>query len=69
MTVDTLPLAKELRAAELSSTQAEAIVAAIGRAVLEGVATKAENLRATMMMRFIGTILTLAAITTAVAKL
>ena len=42
MTVDTLSLAKELRAAELSPMQAEAIAAAIGRAVLEGAATKAD---------------------------
>ncbi|WP_156677721.1 hypothetical protein [Sphingomonas profundi] len=42
MTVDTLSLAKELRAAELSSVQAEAIAAAIGKAVVEGVATKSD---------------------------
>ena len=42
MTVDTLSLAKELREAELSTTQAEAIAAAIGRAVLQGTATKAD---------------------------
>ena len=42
MTVDTLSLAKELRAAELPPMQAEAIAAAIGRAVIEGAATKAD---------------------------
>ena len=86
MTVDTLSLAKELRAAELSSTQAEAIAAAIGRAVIEGAATKAdllqlearldakidtkiERLRANLMMWFIGTNLTLAAVIVAAVKL
>lgn len=42
MTVDTLSLAKEPRAAELSSAQAEAIASAIGRAIGEGSASKAE---------------------------
>lgn len=111
MTVDTLSLAKELRAAELSSTQAEAIAAAIGRAVVEGTATKSdiqlvradldqgkaslraeieqsklelraeieqsklelraeiERVRSTLVMWFIATNLTLAAIIIAVVKL
>ena len=42
MSVDTLSLARELRAAELASPQAEAIAAAIGRAVTETSATKAD---------------------------
>ena len=82
MTVDTLSLAKELRAAELPPMQAEANAAAIGRAVLEGAATKAdlaqlearidakiERLRATLIMWFVGTNLTLAAVLIAAVKL
>ena len=42
MSVDTLTLAQRLRAAELPATQAGAIAAAIGSAVLEGAATKAD---------------------------
>lgn len=40
MNIDTLSIAKDLRAAELPSEQAEAIAAAIGRSVTEGSATK-----------------------------
>ena len=40
MSVDTLTLAQRLRAAELPASQAEAIAAAIGSAVLEAAATK-----------------------------
>ncbi|MBV8972964.1 MAG: DUF1640 domain-containing protein [Sphingomonadaceae bacterium] len=42
MSVDTLSLAKELRAADFAGPQAEAIAAAIGRAVAETAATKAD---------------------------
>ena len=42
MMVDTLTIARELRAAELPSGQAEAIAAAIGRSVTETAATKAD---------------------------
>lgn len=42
MSVDTLSLAKELRAADLAPTQADAIAAAIGRAVVGTSATKAD---------------------------
>ena len=42
MSVDTLSLARELRAAEIETSQAEAIAAAIGRAVVETSATKAD---------------------------
>lgn len=47
MMVDTLTIARELKAAELPAGQAEAIAAAIGRAVSETAATKAdvENVR------------------------
>ncbi len=45
MSVDTLSLAKELRAAELAPPQAAAIAAAIGRAVVETSATKADLLQ------------------------
>ena len=44
MSVDTLTLARELRAAEIEPGQAEAIAAAIGRAVVETAATKADLL-------------------------
>ena len=42
MNVDTLSIARELRAADLPAEQAEAIAAAIGRAVAESSATKAD---------------------------
>jgi hypothetical protein len=42
MSVDTFSLARELRAADLAGPQAEAIAAAIGRAVTETSATKAD---------------------------
>ena len=42
MNIDTLSIAKDLRAVELPSEQAEAIAAAIGRSVNEGSATKAD---------------------------
>ncbi len=40
MNVDTLAIARDLRATELPAAQAEAIAAAIGRSVYDGVATK-----------------------------
>lgn len=82
MSVDTLSIARDLRAAELPQQQAEAIAAAIGSSILATAATKAdlaqlraeikgdmEQLRSTMMMWFIGTILTLAALMIALIKL
>lgn len=42
MNIDTLSIARELRAADLPDGQAEAIAAAIGRAVTEATATKAD---------------------------
>lgn len=42
MTIDTLSIAKDLKAAELPAEQAEAIAAAIGRSISEGSATKAD---------------------------
>ena len=42
MSVDTLTLARELRAADFANGQAEAIAAAIGRAVNETSATRAD---------------------------
>ncbi len=42
MNIDTLSIAKDLRAAELPAEQAEAIATAIGRSVNEGSATKAD---------------------------
>ncbi|WP_419809901.1 hypothetical protein [Sphingomonas sp.] len=40
MNIDTLSIARDLKATELPAAQAEAIAAAIGRSVSEGVATK-----------------------------
>lgn len=42
MGIDTLSIAKDLRAAALPQDQAEAIAAAIGRAMAEGTATKGD---------------------------
>ena len=42
MNIDTLSIARDLRATELPPEQAEAIAAAIGRAVSESSATKAD---------------------------
>ena len=42
MMVDTLTIARELKAADLPIGQAEAIAAAIGRSVTETAATKAD---------------------------
>jgi len=56
MSVDTLSLARELRAADLAAPQAEAIAAAIGRAVEETSASKSDlaSLRAELKANFIG---------------
>ena len=40
MNIDTLSIARDLKATELPAAQAEAIAAAIGRSVTEGVASK-----------------------------
>ena len=81
MTVDTLSIALELKAAEVPAAQAEAIAAVIGRSAAESLTTaatkadiaqletKIEQLRSTLMTWFIGTVLTLAAIIIAVVKL
>lgn len=45
MSLDTLSLARELRAADLAPMQAEASASAIGRAVVETAATKADLLQ------------------------
>ena len=42
MMVDTLTIARELKAADLPPGQAEAIAAAIGRSITETAATKAD---------------------------
>jgi hypothetical protein len=42
MSLDTLSIARELREADLAPEHAEAIASAIGRAVNEGAATKAD---------------------------
>ena len=86
MSVDTLSIARELKASKLPVAQAEAIAAAIGYSLHENVATKAdlrdlelridskidakiESLKSTMMLWFIGTNLTIAAIILAALKL
>jgi hypothetical protein len=89
MSAATLSLAQERRSAELSSTQAEAIPTAIGRAIVEGAATKMdvqslrsnlrqveakletkiEQLRSNLMVWFVATNLTLAAVILAAMKL
>jgi hypothetical protein len=82
MSVDTLSLARELRAADLAGPQAEAIAAAIGRAVTETAATKAdlenlghqlsakiEALRSSMLLWFIGTQVAVGALIVALVKL
>ena len=45
MSVDTLAIARNLRAADLPQPQAEAIAAAIGSSILETAATKADLLQ------------------------
>ena len=42
MNIDTLAIARDLRATELPAAQAEAIATAIGRSLSEGVATKSD---------------------------
>jgi hypothetical protein len=86
MSVDTLSIARELKATKMPAAQAEAIAAAIGYSLHENVATKSdlrelelrfdskidakiENLKSTMMLWFIGTNLTMAAIILAALKL
>ena len=86
MSVDTLSIARDLKATKLPAAQAEAIAAAIGISINEIAATKAdlreikleleakietkiESLKSTMMLWFIGTNLTLAAIIIAAMKL
>ncbi len=44
MAIDTLEIAKALRAADFSPDKAEAVAGAIGRAIAGGVATKADLL-------------------------
>lgn len=82
MTVDTLKIAKDLRAADLPPAQAEAIAAAIGISVLESAATKAdllqlkteleakiEQLKSSLLMWMIATQLTFTGIIIAAMKL
>ena len=82
MTVDTPSIARELRAADIDGSQAEAIAAAIGRAVFETSATKAdlaafrselkadlEGFRSSMLLWFIGTQVAVGALIVALVKL
>jgi hypothetical protein len=54
MSLDTLSIARELREADVAPAQAEAIASAIGKAVSEGAATKADlkELRLELDARF-----------------
>ncbi len=49
--VDTLTIARELRAADLPAPQAEAIAAAIARSITESAATKADVAAAEQSLR------------------
>ena len=82
MSVDTLSIARNLRAVEMPQPQAEAIAAAIGSSILESTATTSDlaqlraeikhditDLKSTMMMWFIVTGLTISAIVVAAIKL
>jgi len=82
MNIDTLAIAKELRAAELPAAQAEAIAAAIGHSVSETAATKLDldltkqELRADMerlhnrlLLWFIGTQVAVGGLVVALVKL
>ncbi|MEH3107059.1 MAG: hypothetical protein PGN09_07135 [Sphingomonas fennica] len=51
MMVDTLTIARELRAADLPAPQAEAIAAAIARSITESAATKADVAAAEQSLR------------------
>ncbi len=42
MNIDTLSIARDLKAVELPAEQAEAIAAAIGRSLIEGAASKSD---------------------------
>ncbi|MET0180650.1 MAG: hypothetical protein ABW194_09255 [Novosphingobium sp.] len=82
MSIDTLAIARSLRAAELPQPQAEAIAAATGTSILDVAATKGdlaqvesrletpiEQLKSQIMMWFIATNLTIGAIVIAAVKL
>lgn len=81
MNVDTLSIARELKAAELPAAQAEAIAAAIGRSVSETAATKSdvtqselrleskiEQLQGKLLVWFIGTQVAVGALIVALVK-
>ena len=89
MNVDTLAIARDLRATELPPAQAEAIAAAIGRSVSEGTVTKldlevveqrlstrietvrtdVERARNQVVLRVVGSQITLAGLILALLKL
>lgn len=81
MSVDTLSIARDLRAAELPPAQAEAIAAAIGHSIGETAATRAdlrevkleieakiEALQTKLIMWFVGTQLAFIALVGAMIK-
>lgn len=82
MAVDTLSIAHDLRAANFAQLQADAVASAIGRAVLEGAATKADlatlradlktdiaEMKASLLTWFIGSQIALGALLVAAIKL
>lgn len=81
MSIDTLALARELRAAEMPQAQAEAFAAALGRSFTETIATKSdlahleakieikiEQASSRLLLWFIGTNTALAAMLLAAIK-
>jgi hypothetical protein len=81
MTVDTLSLARELRAADFAPAQAEGLASAIGRASLENFAAattkaaiaqleaKIEAVQAKLIMWFVSTQLAVGALVVTLIKL
>jgi ribosomal protein S13 len=81
MSVDTLSIARELRATKMPSDQAEAIASAIGRSSVENLAqaatkadiaqleTKIEAVQLKLIMWFVSTQIAVGALMTALIKL
>ena len=75
MSLDTIAIARELRATDVALLQNEATASAIGKAVSEGAATKSDlhasvaELKATLLTLFVGTQIAVGAIIIAALKL
>ena len=82
MNIDTLSIARDLKATEIPAAQAEAIAAAIGRSVFDAAVSKAdleaakqelkgdlERLRGQLLIWFIGTQVAVGALIVALVKL